>query len=468
MRRSATISDMKSKIVALIACCFCTAVQAQVVPSIRISGDGSYLIDALGQPVFLNGDTAWSLMVEPTDAQIQTYFDNRQAKGYNALIASLIEHAFATNAPANVYGDQPFTGAAFSTPNESYFARIDDILDQAAQRGITIFLAPIYLGWQCGDQGWCGEVQSASSQTMRDYGRYLGQRYRDFANIVWLIGGDTNPFDYNVQGKLGELIAGIEEFDPDHLMTAHNGPEESSQDVWGSASWLDLNGVYTYNATYVETRQQYDRANALPLFFMESAYENEHGSTSQSLRAQAYQSVLWGARLGHFFGNCPIWPFGAPSASSFCSGSNWLNQLDSSGSVTVAYIGDLMRGRRHWLMEPDHGNNVMTAGYGSGSSRAVTARATDGSSVIAYVPTQRQVTIDLGQVSGSGARAWWWNPRTNAATDLGTYPASGTQSFTSPSGGDWVLLIDNADVPFLPPGSGSPTVPKPPTLLSVQ
>jgi hypothetical protein len=456
--------------VALSVCCSQIELDAAAAPTMVLSGDRTYLVDASGAPVFINGDTAWALIAQPTNSQIQTYLTNRQEKGYNAIIASLIEAKFAANAPENAVGDAPFTGAPFATPNEAYFARVDWILQEAATRGITVLLAPAYVGYGCGDEGWCAELQAASLSTMRSYGRYLGNRYKDAPNIVWMIGADTNPFDHNVDEKLAEIVAGIKEFDAEHLMTAHVGPETSAQEIWGTPSWLDLNNVYTYSTsgTQAKTFTEYNRSGALPLFLLETAYENEHSSTALSLRTSAYQAVLWGARLGHFFGNCPIWPFGAPSAASFCSSTNWQAQLNSSGSTTVAYVGDLMRSRRHWLMRPDHANTVMTAGQGSGATRAVTSRATDGSSVIAYLPTRRQVTIDMTEVAGSNAKAWWWNPRTNVASDAGLFATTGSQNFTPPDSNDWVLVLDDLSVGFPPPGSagGTVAVPMAPTNLT--
>ena len=442
---------------AFLWCLLSVCSDAVAAPTMALSGDRSYLVAPDGTAVFINGDTAWALMAQPTNSQIQTYLSNRQAKGYNAIIVSLIEAKFAANAPANAVGDEPFSGAAFATPNEAYFARVDWILQEAAARGITLVLAPAYVGYNCGDEGWCTQIQAASLATMRSYGRYLGNRYRAAPNIIWMIGGDTNPFTYNVDEKLVEMVMGIRELDAEHLMTAHVGSETSPQEIWGAPTWLDLSNVYTYSAsgTQAKTFTEYTRPNALPLFLVETAYENEHGSTPLSLRTSAYQAVLWGARLGHFFGNCPIWPFGAPSAAGFCSPTNWQTQLDSAGSTTVAHIGELMRSRRHWLMRPDHSNTVMTAGQGSGATRAVTSRASDGSSVIAYLPTRRQVTIDMTEIAGTSAKAWWWNPRTNAATDAGTFATTGTQNFTPPDTNDWVLVLDDAAAGFSAPGDGA-------------
>ncbi len=453
---------------AAASCVLLAGAELMAAPSMHLSDDGTSLVDQDGVHIFVNGDTAWSLMAQPTNAQILTYLDNRQSKGYNAIIVSLIEAAFADSAPANVLGDEPFTGAPFATPNEAYFSRADWIIEQAAARGITLLLAPAYLGHNCGPEGWCAQIRAASLSTMRSYGRFVGNRYKGHPNIIWLIGADTDPFTYNVDEKLEQLVAGIKEFDSEHLMSAHTGPETSAQEIWGRRSWLDLNNVYTYSdATYRKTATEYQRPNALPLFLLETAYENEHGSTPQSLRASAYHSVLWGARLGHFFGNCPIWPFGSSTASGFCSSANWVPQLDSVGSTTVAYLGNLMRSRRHWLMRPDHGDTVMTAGHGSGSTRAVTSRALDGSSVIAYIPTRREVTIDLTEIAGSTAQVWWWNPRSNTASSAGTLSTTASQRLTPPDTNDWVLVIDDASQNLPPPGGAVAVAvrPSPPTGL---
>jgi hypothetical protein len=88
--------------------------------------------------------------------------------------------------------------------------------------------------------------------------------------------------------------------------------------------------------------------------------------------------------------------------------------------------------------------------------------------VIAYLPTRRQVTIDMTEVAGSNAKAWWWNPRTNVASDAGLFATTGSQNFTPPDSNDWVLVLDDLSVGFPPPGSagGTVAVPMAPTNLT--
>src|SRR5205814_113381 len=84
----------------------------------------------------------------------------------------------------------------FSTTNDAYFAHADQVINLAKSRGMLVTLVASYLGYK-GDpnQGWFDELQSASNSVdkSRAFGRYVGQRYKDFTNIIWVAGGDNTP-----------------------------------------------------------------------------------------------------------------------------------------------------------------------------------------------------------------------------------------------------------------------------------
>ncbi len=424
---------------------------------VQLSGNGRYLIGPNGEPFFLNGDTAWSLIAQLSREDAEIYLEDRRQKGYNFILVNLIEHQFATNAPNNIGNQAPFTTAGnFSTPNEAYFAHADWIIHKAAEKGIVVLLDPLYLGIGCGYQGWCAEVQANSLANMRSWGRYIGNRYKDFPNIVWIMGGDADP--RQVADKVREVVYGIKEYDTAHIMTAHNAPSQSAASVWSGESWLTLNNIYTYNDTYPAAIAEYNRVPFKPLFLLETAYENEHGSTPLSLRRQAYNAILSGATLGHLFGNCPMWSF---YDAGYCASATWQSQLDSAGSVTLSYLGRLFRSRAFHRLVPDQNHGVLTAGYSSGTAYAGTARTDDGATVIAYIPTARTVTVDMTKISGGQASTWWFNPRTGEATAIGLLPATGTRTFTSPDLNDWVLVLDDATRNL--PKPGMPALPPPDT-----
>jgi hypothetical protein len=78
-------------------------------------------------------------------------------------------------------------------------------------------------------------------------------------------------------------------------------------------------------------------------------------------------------------------------------------------------------------------------------------RAGDGAYLMAYTPGGEPFTTDLTAVSGQAVNAWWYDPRTGAATPIPGV-ARGTHAFEPPSREDWVLVVDDAARGFGPPG----------------
>jgi hypothetical protein len=410
-----------------------------------------YLVDQNGKPFLLVGDTAWAMIAALSDADADVYLESRRQLGFTGVLVSLIEHKFAANPPANFYGITPFTGQAFTTPKEAYFAHVDYIVQSAATKGIVILLSPLYLGYICGSDGWCPEVQAATTSQLMAWGQYVGNRYKNYDNIVWVIGGDTDPTP--VKSKVQAMVNGILSADSRHLFTAHNDTWQMAVTPWLGAAWLNVNNVYTYSGTlYQQVLSAYSFTPTMPVFLVESAYENEHGVTNQQLRAQSYWTVLSGG-FGHVFGNCPIWGFGF--ANGYCSSTNWKAQLNSVGSVNMQHFAALFNSRRWQTLVPDTSRTILTAGSRSfgGSDYAMAACAADGSSILAYLPSSRRVTVRVECLVGNTMTAWWYNPGTGVASQIGVYPSTGTQSFTPPSSGDWVLVLDSTTFTFPPPGS---------------
>ena len=55
---------------------------------------------------------------------------------------------------------------------------------------------------------------------MKKYGEFIGRRYKDVPNIMWIAGGDNNCageyFAYE-----NNMIQGVKAFDKDHLWSGH-------------------------------------------------------------------------------------------------------------------------------------------------------------------------------------------------------------------------------------------------------
>ena len=434
---------------------------------LQVSTNNRFLVDQNNQPFLLVGDAAWSLIVQLARPDINDYLSNRKQKGFNTVLVNLIDHQFASNAPRNIYGDAPFTGAPFITPNEAYFAHADYVISTAAQKGINVLLAPLYLGYKCGSEGWCSEVQAASLSDMTLWGQYIGNRYKDYPNIIWVIGGDTNPSLYGVADKVEAFVAGLKQYDNVHLITAHNTSGEMAVTPWAGVPWLTLNNIYTDNQTYPLAQTAYNYRPVFPFFTIEGNYENEHGITQQQLRAEGYWTYLSGG-FGYVFGNCPIWHFGATEGWCDRNTIGWKEALDSPGSVDVSYMSTLFASRPWQSLEPDWHHSVVTSGYGSfGNSDYVTASMTpDGKLAIIYIPTTRTIAVDMSRFSDT-MTARWYDPAdgTYVAISDSPFNNSGTRKFSTPdlnsSGdGDWILVLEansNATSTTTPASTYTPT-----------
>jgi hypothetical protein len=413
---------------------------------LRIADHRRNLVDSEGRAFLLNGDTAWSLIAELSREDAVRYLEDRRRRGFNAILVNLVESRFATRAPANHYGEPPFTRAGdFSTPNERYFAHADYVIAQAAERGFLVLLTPAYLGFGGGDQGWYREMVINGRERLRGYGRYLGQRYRRFANILWVHGGDFNPSDKSVSR---EVALGIRELDTRSLHTAHGAPETSALDYWSGEDWLSIDSIYTRRPVFSVALETYGRSR-LPFFLIEGRYENEGGpeGTAQRARAQAYHALLSGA-MGHVFGNNPVWHFSGPGL--YETSSNWQEALDSPGAQSMRHLRALFAAHRWWMLTPDFANSLLTDGLGDGHDRAVAAHADDRSFAVAYLPTARSVRVNLAQLAGPRIDARWMDPSDGAYTVVPGSPfsASGVRAFepsraNASGAGDWVLVLES-------------------------
>jgi len=408
---------------------------------VKVSPDHRHLVTQSGAPFLVQGEAAWSLISGLTKEEAAAYLEDRQKKGFNSIIVNLIEHKF--RGPVNRYGEGPFlTQGDFSTPNEKYFEHADWVIRKAAEKGIEVFLAPIYLGYIGTDEGWVEEALANGPEKCRNWGRYVGKRYAGFDNVVWLIGGDRNPD--KAREDVDAIVQGIKEFDSRHIFTAHCHPENSAIDQYKQEGWLDLNTTYTYNIVHGMLLRDYQREPAMPFVLIESTYEGEHNASAVQIRRQAYWAVLCGA-TGQFMGNRPIWLFDP----------GWEVALNSTASQDMPRLKALFNSRPWFDLIPDEKHEVVVDGLGEfrGLDYLSAARTQDRRTVIAYMPTTRVVTVDMTKISGKEATAWWFNPRSGKSDSIGQYATTGKRQFSPPADGDWVLVLDDASCHLPAPGN---------------
>ncbi len=434
---------------------------------VRVSANGRHLVDAGGAPFLLHGDTAWALITQLTQAEAGEYLENRRRKGFNSIITTLIEPKWADDRPRNRHGDAPFTTLEdFSTPNDAYFAHVDSLIEKAREKGLLVVLNPCDIGWASpkasSNRGLLAQIIANGPSKCRDYGRYLGERYKDYPNIIWVAGGDmTPPEGSTLEKNLLEVLLGIKDRAPNHLWSAHWYRFSTALDQSAFAPHLDLNNVYGGNRTYIQTLRAYNRANPKPIFLHEAYYEDDQlvvaAGPPQIIRAQTYWTLLSGA-AGHHFGSYRIWGFGAEIIGG--RRWDWRAGLESPAAREMVYVKALFESREWYDLMPDQDHTVVTNGYGTfgkddrtaGGDYVTAARTVDGRLVMAYVPSTgkgtRTITVNMARLS-EPANARWYNPTSGKFTEIAGSPFAnrGSRDFTTPGdngtgANDWVLVLE--------------------------
>jgi chitodextrinase len=433
-----------------------------------MSANHRYLVDQSGSPYLMVGDSPQSAIGNLSVSEADRYFADRAAHGFNAVWINLLCNSY-TGCNANgttADGIKPFTTGTspsnydLSTPNATYFARADAIINSAAAHGITVVLDPIETG------GWLATMQSNGATKDTNFGKYLGNRYKTFPNIIWMSGNDFQSWRTASDDAVVKAVAtGIQSNDPNHSQSLElDFLTSSSLNDTNWANMINLNASYTYYPTYAEVLNGYNQTPTMPDFMVEANYEFEHnpntdGGATPNLRRQEYWTMTSGA-TGQLYGSSFTWKIA----------NGWsATDLDTIGVTQLGYLTSLLQGRQWYNLVPDQTHTLLTAGYGTFSSTGsivtndyVTAAKTpDGSLAMAYVPSTRTVTVDMSKMGGAVTAKWFDVTAGTYQTISGSpFANTGTRQFTTPGNhsdgtNDWVLVLEAN----LTPDTQAPTVP---------
>ncbi len=378
---------------------------------LRVSDNGRYFVDTTGAPFFWLGDTAWPLFGQYARAEAEAYLDDRAAKGFNVVQGVLAwggGTGFEIDMPGpNSAGNAPWSGDP-THPNDAYFRNVDHLARYAAERDIVLAMLPTW-GY------YVNNVQTLNPENARVYGKWLGERYQDQPNIIWVNGGDRIPTGYEATYRA--LAEGLHEGDGGaHLITYHPCGWRSSGQFWHGEPWLDFNMIQTWTdwaRIYPAVAAEYARTPIKPVVLAEPAYEDgpeypQGPITPHVLRREAWWSVMAG---GFFtYGHNHNWRMEP----------GWLEELTAApGAAQMTILKDVMTARPWWTMTPDQG--LFEAGMGEGRTLNAALRSTDGRCAIVYLSAQCHALINVDKIEARETRATWINPATGEAHDAGVY-----------------------------------------------
>ncbi len=403
-------------------------------PHLSISENERYLVDQQGKPFFWLGGTVWGMSEWMTREEIDLYLDDRNAKGFNVIQICLFwgkrtedPVSFTVN-PPNAYGHSAFVdkdgkvdgsqpliieGGDAENPND-YWDHVDYIIQAIEKRNMFVALLPVW------GRRYVNATHSPFSQPvfskkdMKEYGKFLGERYGTFQHIIWVMGGDVKADDGGdylshyramaegiIQGVTGKKIRWDQdsEYWDYAFMTYHpNGiPLLNSSRWFHKDPWLDVNMVETWqhrDSIYLAITQDYELTDPVkPTVMGEPSYEWNGSTRAIHVRRQAYQSIFAGAAgftYGAFrdsLGNGPL----------FSPYKGWEKILTFKGAQSLSHLKEfcLENGWPHWRPM----NNVIVSGKGEGELQKVAVITESGDKILIYYPDISVVELDLSSFS---------------------------------------------------------------------
>lgn len=395
-------------------------------------------LTAGGDPLFLLADTAWALSRRLTMEEAKDYLIQRRAQNFNAVAFSLVNKL-----------PEP-------APGSPYWNHVDTLLDEIERLGMYAIVLPAWGNTVVRDKQGAGEVFDEAGA--RAYARFLGRRYKDRTNVVWMIGGDRSAVaggrDYRPVFRA--MAAGLREGGSRALMSYHPQKRAPQSSHWfHNDDWLAFNSIQHWPEEQAPAiRNDWSLKPTKPTWVFEPRYEGywknnykpEQWGEWQS-RFQAYGSVFAGG-FGFTFGHERIFGFGGDTVGNEGEREwDWRQFMDTPGARSMYWLGELMNRLPPGALEsltPDLELAMGDAGANSRLESSIIVALTDAAKSLALVYTGggRPIVLREGRMSAKTLEANWFNPRNGqrvkAVSEDGVrYEPPPPE----PGGPDYVLLL---------------------------
>lgn len=437
---------------------------------LKVSENQRFLVHENGVPFFWLADTAWELFHRCDREEAKMYLEKRVSQGFNVVQAVALAELDGLNTP-NPYGDLPLFDQDPSQPNPKYFEHVDYIIDQADKLGIYIALLPTW-GDKLFKHNWGVGPEKFNTENAYIYGKWIGNRYKDRRNIIWVIGGDRNPRsdtdDVEVWNQMAKGIAAASGGNDNVLMTFHPQPKElgGSSTWFHEEEWLDFNmhqtGHCANRGSYKLIQHDYNLKPTKPVLDGEPLYEDHPNcfnakelgySVADDIRRIMYWHVFAGA-FGQSYGCHDVWqmykldkePINTPLRP-------WPKALDLPMANMAKHLKHLMLSRPVLSRIPD--DNMIISEQEDDESFVIATRDEEGAYAMIYFPTGKVIEINLKQIKAKQLSLWWFDPRTGNAVFEANINKKETLKCSPPTkgkGNDWVLVIDDASRNWNAPG----------------
>ena len=417
---------------------------------LKIGPNNRFLAKEDGEPFVWIGETNWFFAKLPPNT-IDLILEKRSRQGFTVMFVSCRESLYnGAGGPGGI-----------NSPNEIWWSYLDDYVEKAEKKNLYVGIT----------LGWWGTAKRNNAKDLYYYGKWVGNRYKDSNNVVWLTLGESGSYkrkDTISDVNLSSLVTGIRDGDTGNkLLTIHadyrrgtsisNDGDLCDFNNWQTSQWnapTDLarkgpkvGGGTVWDAITYDYNKMYD-GKPKPTLDSEAKYENNKdfaGATAFTIRRRAYYTIFAGA-FGHTYGAGGIWD---GLSSNEGVSKNALGALNYPGAEDMGHLSSFLHGLGDDIlkMRPDQ-NIIRSPNSDSYDNHIQASVASDRSFALVYSASDAPYTLDLTRLRSKYLSARWYNPSENTfRKDKGSSynHTSSRKKFDPPgdigAGHDWVLVL---------------------------
>lgn len=377
---------------------------------LRVSEDKRHLVYADGSPFLWLGDSGWNVTLKSTMKEWKYYVDTRAMQGFSVIQINPRGTGNKLTASADPYVSFKSNGKN----DPSFWHDLEDKIEYANMKGIIVFVAGIGSAWR--------DTMAVNKQNLK-FEDYVSGRLA--AHMVIF----SPAFDQQFSDDLDKIAAELKKTST-HLVTQHPHEDFTTNNTFRNTTAVDFSGIQSgenkgeIEDVYKSARQWpldiYNTAPTKPVINIEAIYDglgNDDGPDSRAKDARKTSWIAWlSGAMGFTYGagelpprvargNGAVWNFNKDSTTY----DYWVNALLWPSAGYMTKLRDFLGTIEWWNLIPAH--ELVRNQENADSLKMVVSKNNDYSMVVAYMPDNPTLVLDMRQFTGSYFTAWY-NPKT--------------------------------------------------------
>jgi len=401
---------------------------------LKVSEDKRYLVHADGTPFLWAGDTGWLTAFKSTMAEWRDYVDKRVSQGFSVIQIS----------PRGWDLPKATSFRQDKTIDPIFWQNLEDKLAYANDKGVMVLMVGLGNAWR---------DLFAQNPKNQKFETYLSGRLSSYMVIF------SPSFDQKYEDELNNVAAELRKSTL-HLVTQHAGTIFGANLTYRNSPSVDFCGMQSghhngnvnkaYNAARSWTLDMWNSSPVKPVINIEAMYDGKGNNEAKNWREKDARKLGWiswlsGSR-GYTYGagdTAPKVPLGNGGVWRFNNDSTtydfWRKAIDwpSAGQMTV--MKNFFKSIEWWKLVPSH-DLVLNQSVDE-TLKVVVSQTTDKNLVLAYLPDNSVIMLDLKGYSGA-MKGKWLNPLNGNYTEISqpVIPSAGVK-FSRPDGWEDAFLI---------------------------